>query len=217
MSADRPVAVPGIAAAMTRRAALKAAAALAGGALAPAMFAGCGAEDAPSATSGTAQQDQALLEDIADTLLPTTASSPGAKAAGVGATMALLLADCKAPEVQRRVAAGLQALRASCAALGGAFATLPRTERERLLREADAQAVRTGDAHWFATVRELALTSYFTSETGMTRATRYVPVPGRYEGCRSSVTSWPTAMRTPCSGDRRADHWTSITSPSLRT
>ena len=192
MSDGEPAGVPRIPvalvpAAMTRRAALKAAAALAGGALAPAMLAGCGPGDAPSAKSGTAQkdraQDPALLEAIADTLLPTTASSPGAKAAGVGPTMALLLADCKAPDVQQRVAAGLQTLRATCAALGGAFATLPRSERERLLREADAEAGRAGDAHWFATVRELALTSYFTSETGLTRAMRYVPVPGRYDGC----------------------------------
>ena len=192
MSEGGPATVPRVPAvigpaAMTRRVALKAAAALAGGTLAPAMLAGCGPGDAPPARPGTAQedraQDQALLEAIADTLLPTTASSPGAKVAGVGPTMALLLADCKAPDVQRRVAAGLQALRATCAALGGAFATLPRTERERLLREADAEATRAGDAHWFAAVRELALTSYFTSETGMTRATRYVPVPGRYDGC----------------------------------
>lgn len=170
---------------MTRREALKAAASLVGALAVPGLLAGCAPDgrDTASASRASAREDQALLEDIADTLLPDTAASPGAKAAGVGATMALLLADCRARDVQQRVAAGLLEFRATCRALGGAFASLPRPERERLLREADATARQAGDTHWFSTVRELALSSYFTSEVGMTRATRYVPIPGRYQGC----------------------------------
>lgn len=168
---------------MSRREALKAAA-LAGGALAlPGLLASCawGGDEAGEAAS--AQDDAALLEDIADALLPATAASPGAKAAGVGATMALLLADCESPEVQQRVATGLQAFRATCRERGGAFAKLAQAERERLLRELDAAARKAGDTHWFSSVRQLALNAYFTSEIGATRATRYVAVPGRYDGC----------------------------------
>jgi hypothetical protein len=170
---------------MTRREALKAAASLVGALAVPGLLAGCAPDgrDATSASQASRQDDQTLLEEIADTLLPNTAASPGAKAAGVGATMALLLADCKTLEVQQRVAAGLQAFRATCRALGGAFASLPRPERERLLHETDAAARQAGDMHWFSTVRELALTSYFTSEIGMTQATRYERIPGRYQGC----------------------------------
>ena len=171
--------------AMSRREMLKATAA-AGGALAvPGWLAACapgGRETAAEAQSAQ-RADRALLEDIADTLLPTTAASPGAKAAGVGVTMALLLADCESPEVQQRVAAGLQAFRETCRKSGGAFAALAQPERERLLREVDAAAQEEGDTHWFSSVRQLALTAYFTSEIGATRATRYVAVPGRYEGC----------------------------------
>jgi hypothetical protein len=47
----------------------------------------------------------------------------------------------------------------------------------------DAEAQRVGDAHWFSVVRGLALQSYFTSEIGMTKARRYIPVPGRWVGC----------------------------------
>jgi hypothetical protein len=170
---------------MTRREVLKAVSAVTAGALMPAMLAGCSPDgrEATTASPASVQADQALLEDIADTLLPTTAASPGAKAAGVGATMALLLADCKADDVQQRVAAGLCAFRAACRERGGEFAALPQSERERLLRETDAAARQQGDAHWFSTVRELALTSYFTSEVGATKALRYVPIPGRYRGC----------------------------------
>jgi hypothetical protein len=171
---------------MTRREALmKAATALMGALAVPGLLAGCAPDgrDTASASRASAQDDQALLEDIADTLLPDTAASPGAKSAGVGATMALLLADCRTPDVQQRVTAGLRAFRATCRAAGGSFESLPRADRERLLRETDAAARLAGDAHWYSTVRELALTSYFTSEVGMTRATRYVPIPGRYQGC----------------------------------
>lgn len=166
---------------MTRRDVLKATA-LAGGALiVPALLAGC-APDGREAAS-TTQDDQALLGDIADTLLPATTASPGARAAGVGVTMALLLADCESLDVQRRITTGLQAFRTTCREHGGAFASLPQSERERLLREVDAEALQAGDAYWFAAVRELALNAYFSSEIGLTRAMRYVPIPGQYRGC----------------------------------
>ena len=37
--------------------------------------------------------------------------------------------------------------------------------------------------HYFALMKQLTLLGYFTSEVGATKALRYNPVPGRYEGC----------------------------------
>ena len=37
--------------------------------------------------------------------------------------------------------------------------------------------------HYFSMMKQLTLLGYFTSEVGSTKALRYVPVPGRYEGC----------------------------------
>ena len=37
--------------------------------------------------------------------------------------------------------------------------------------------------HYFSLMKQLTLLGYFTSEVGATKALRYVPVPGRYEGC----------------------------------
>ena len=178
---------------MTRREALKAATALAGGVLiAPVILTGCTPEGREAASGGLILEDQALIEDIADTLLPTTAASPGAKAAGVGATIILILTDCHAPDVQQRVAAGLHALRTTCRERGAAgFGSLTRPERERLLRELDAAAQKMGEAHWFAVTRQLALHAYFTSEIGLTRATRYALTPGRWEGCVPLVAGQP--------------------------
>ena len=168
---------------MTRREVLKVTALVGGALIVPGWLAGCAPTDEAASAASSARDDQALLGDIADTLLPTTTASPGAAMAGVGATMALLLADCESLDLQRRIAAGLQAFRASCRERGGAFASLPQTERERLLRDVDAEAQRAGDTHWFAAVRGLALNAYFSSEIGLTRAMRYVPIPGRYQGC----------------------------------
>jgi len=115
-------------------------------------------------------EDQVLAEEIADTLLPTTAGSPGAKAAGTGAAMNLILSDCYKPADQRAVSEGLARLRANN------FLKLSRADREAFVRSVGRQA-------WFAPVRDLALGAYLSSETGMTKALRYVRVPGKYVGC----------------------------------
>ena len=114
--------------------------------------------------------DQMLAEEIADTLLPTTAGSPGAKAAGTGAAMNLILSDCYTPADQRMFKEGLERFRAEN------FLERSRGERETFVRSVGRQA-------WFAPVRDLALGAYFSSETGMTQALRYVRVPGKYVGC----------------------------------
>lgn len=163
---------------VTRREALLLGSAL----LMPGVLASCRPKKRESATAGTTNPDQALLEDIADTLLPATAASPGAKAAGVGATMLLLLNDCMQADVQQRVSKGLQALRATCRDAGGEFSSLQQSERERLLRELDT-AAQADEEHWFNAVRELAVDAYFSSEIGLTRAMRYSLTPGRYDAC----------------------------------
>lgn len=66
---------------------------------------------------------------------------------------------------------------------GDGFESLPRREREQLLRDVDAEAQKVGETHYFGLVRELAQGAYFSSEAGVTQALRYVPVPGRWTGC----------------------------------
>lgn len=169
---------------MNRREALKATTALFG---AVAVLGACDREPRQAATGEKAAasprtlspDDQALMEEIADTLLPTTAASPGAKAANAGAEINLLLSDCYAAKDQQRVVQGLRDFRAQHAA----FASLPRPDRERLLRALDAEAKKAGESHYFPLVRELALRAYFSSQVGMTQALRYVRVPGKWVGC----------------------------------
>lgn len=169
---------------MNRRDAVKTTTALLGGVLVGSSGAlvACGrGARAPGVLSG---DDEALIEDIADTLLPPTPASPGAKDAGVGAAINLILTDCYKPDAQQRVVRGLSEFRSMCRARCGAgFASLPRREREQLLREIDVEAQKSPDTHYFALVRELSHGAYFSSQVGVTRALRYVPVPGRFDGC----------------------------------
>jgi len=180
---------------MNRREVLKAATVVVGGALVTStgLLTACAPEPRQTAPGVLTLDDQALVEEIADTLLPTTPASPGAKAAGAGPAINLLLTDCYEPEAQQRVVRGLKEFRARCRdRCGDGFASLPRREREQLLREFDAEARRVEAAtasqpaagtHYFGLVRELALRAYFSSEVGMTQALRYVQTPGRWTGC----------------------------------
>jgi hypothetical protein len=168
-------------------------------------------------------EDQNLIEEIADTLLPTTAASPGAKAAGVGATINAVLSDCYDGAAQDRVVRGLDSFRDACRSRHGkAFTDLTRPEREAFVNEmdtesrtqtkaAEASAATANDAtkipsaspadrdslriahmpHYFGLVRELALGAYFSSEVGMTKARRYVRVPGHYTGCMTLEPGQP--------------------------
>ena len=153
---------------MNRRDAIKATLIASGG-----ILVGCRSDRA---------SDQALMDEIADTLLPTTAGggSPGAKAAGTGAAMNLILSDCYTPAEQRAVTDGLARFRAGA----NNFLELSRADREAFVRSVGKQA-------WFAPVRDLALGAYFSSEIGMTKALRYVRVPGKYVGCMPLAPGQP--------------------------
>jgi hypothetical protein len=132
----------------------------------------------------------ALLDEIAETILPAT-DTPGAKAAKVGAFMALMVADCYDEAEQRIFRDGIRQLdRRSRAVNQVGFLEATPAQRTALLTEVDREqhqymAGKRADqpAHYFRMMKELALLGYFTSELGATQALRYVAVPGRYDPC----------------------------------
>ena len=170
---------------MNRRKALKTTAMLLGGVYLTSngVLSACASPPQKSAAALDAG-DQALIEEIADTLLPTTAASPGAKAAGVGPAINLILTDCYDAKAQQRVVQGLKDFRATCRERKNAdFTSLSRADREQLLRGVDADAKKAGNTHYFGFVRELATGAYFSSQVGTTQALRWIAVPGRFDGC----------------------------------
>src|SRR6476661_3309495 len=166
---------------MNRREAVKTTGVLLGGVLiTSASLTACARETQHSGAPVLSAEDQALVEEIADTLLPTTPNSAGAKAAGVGPVINLLLTDCREPAEQKRVIDGLKQFRST---VGDHFASLSQVNRENWLRRIDREAKAAGDKHYFNLVRELSLQAYFSSEIGTTKALRYIMTPGKWVGC----------------------------------
>ncbi len=136
--------------------------------------------------------DVAMLDEIADTLLPRT-RTPGAKDAGVGVFMAQFVTDCYTAKEQATFRAGLADIDTRA---GGRFVSLTPQARTELLRALDAEARKhagkatdTGAArvasampHYFTMIKQLAIFGFFTSKVGATEVLRYVAVPGRYDG-----------------------------------
>ncbi len=175
---------------LTRREALRRVSLLLGGAAViseSAWLAVGTAEAAPaSATSLFSASDIALLAEIADTILPAT-STPGAKAAGVGPFMALMVTDVYDAREQKTFRDGLVKLERECRKLHGTdFMTASPAHRTTLLEQLDREQYaqrNNGTLHYFRLMKELTLLGYFTSEIGYTQAMRYTETPGRFDPC----------------------------------
>jgi hypothetical protein len=160
-----------------------------------AMLAGCtvqptGDRSSAAANSLFRQGDITLLDDIAETILPET-STPGAKAAGVGPFIAMMVTDTYYVDDQRIVRDGLNSLQAQSLGMYGAhFQIVSVAQRLTLVERLDAEQhlyMQTREegapAHYFRMLKELTLLGYFTSEIGYTQAMRYIETPGRYDPC----------------------------------
>lgn len=182
-----------------REAILKASAALGGATLIgqAAMLAGCDRQQAAVPFAKAERQeglfsdtDLELLAEIAETILPET-DTPGAKAAGVGPFIALMVTDCYSPAEQEAFREGLATIDRECQeAYGGNFVELTPEQRlaiaERFDREQfDAIQNRAGEpAHYFRMLKELTVLGFFTSEIAYGSVLDYAETPGRYEPCR---------------------------------
>lgn len=148
-----------------------------------------------------------FLDEVAETILPET-GTPGAKAAKVGAFMNVMVRDCYTEADQKVFLEGIGKLdEASNKKFSKKFMEITAAQRTELLTDLDKEAKeyatkRGADAeadkakhkgekdykgpdvpnHYFTMMKQLTLLGYFTSEVGATKALRYVPVPGKYDG-----------------------------------
>ena len=92
---------------MDRREALSRVALIFGGTIigAEAFLSGC--KTTPKKEGLFADDDIALLDEVGDTILPTTAASPGAKAAQIGQFMKTIVTDCYTEDDQRTFTDGI--------------------------------------------------------------------------------------------------------------
>ena len=144
---------------------------------------GVGAAGAGAGAGTFSAQDAALLDEVAETILPET-KTPGAKAAHVGAFMALMVTDTYEDREQQIFRAGMRQLEQASFMAAKPAERLARLER--LDREQKAYMDGKADdapAHYFRLMKELTLLGYFTSEIGCTQAQRYRERPGRFDPC----------------------------------
>jgi len=147
--------------------------------------------------------DVALLDEIAETILPET-STPGAKAAKTGAFMALMVTDAYTDGARDVFRTGIRQVDDACiAATGVPFMSATPAQRLTVVQTLDREQKAVMDArlpapstryppreapadepaHYFRMMKELALLGFFTSEVGMTRALRYIEAPGTFDPC----------------------------------
>ena len=190
---------------MNRREAVKRVTFLLGGAL---TISGTGvfAEVfAPSSGNGIQSKSiasqEALIAEIADTIIPDSKGVPGAKAAGLGPFIVMMLQDCYTPDIQKNFEDGLMKVdKVSQTRFRKSFTALTLGEREEIFKLFKAEAAenrkaKVANSIFFPLMYELTCLGYFTSEIGATKALRYVHIPGKYEACiplQPGQKSWAT-------------------------
>jgi len=196
---------------MNRRDAIGRVALLMGGAVIGAEFflSGCKPNGASKVDDLFKPENVACLDEVADTILPDTKASPGAKAAKVGQFMAVMVRDCYTPADQKTFIEGIDKLDAAAKKqYNSKFVDLPQDKRttlfisldkeqqeyyKQLYKKVDDDMAKHKDDpayqepdqpnHYFRMMKELTLLGYFTSEVGATKALRYIETPGHFDGC----------------------------------
>ena len=150
---------------------------------------GCSREASPAVAELFNDDYVDYLGNIAETILPTT-DTPGAKEAGVGTFIPVMIRDCYTAEEQEIFLNGLADIDKKCKEMfGNKFQKLDQNQRTEILTALDKERMAyqkekkpEEPVHYFAMLRQLAVLGFFTSEIGATKALRYVAIPGKYDG-----------------------------------
>ena len=130
---------------MDRREAVKSVAFLIGGALSATtiatLFDSCNEPGKNSANLFTSDQEK-LISEIADIIIPTTAKSPGAKAANVGPFISMMIRECYPEDAQKAFVKGLENIETrSKKDFGKSFLEISVKEREQLITKVRDETV----------------------------------------------------------------------------
>jgi hypothetical protein len=145
------------------------------------MLAGIEGATGSTQTRFLTDADCVLLNEVGETILPTTPGSGGAKAANVAAFMEDAVANFYDVKEQATFRAGLGDLQEMSRSMfaGRGFLELTAAERHDLLMSLEESKPQP---EFYRMIKQLALWGYLTSEVGATHAMAHVAVPGRFEG-----------------------------------
>jgi hypothetical protein len=166
---------------LTRREALAVMATVCGGTIFGANNLLAGAANALSGFS-FADSDRALLNEIAETIIPATPDSGGAKTAGVVGFMEEIVRDFYSPAERTAYMDGLLQIQATSQERfsGRDFVSLTPENRHAVLLTFEKP---NATPDYYLMIKQLTVWGYFSSEVGATQALAHIPVPGRYASC----------------------------------
>ncbi|MFC4870280.1 gluconate 2-dehydrogenase subunit 3 family protein [Negadavirga shengliensis] len=174
---------------MNRREALKSVVLMMGGTMVGAnvILTGCAPEDKIEGLDFS-EKEIAYMDEIGEAIIPTT-DTPGAKAAGIGSFMAMMVKDTYNKEQQETFINGLNSLKKDFKSeTGKNFMDASVDERTAFLNQLNKKAIaefNEGDKSpkYIGMLKDLTVLGYFTSEIGATQALRFIETPGRYDPC----------------------------------
>ena len=136
-----------------------------------------------AATGQFSKADMDFLDEVADTMLPTT-KTPGAKAAGVGPFMAVMVTDCYEPKDQKIFRDGMKQLDDACRKANNvSFMQATPQQRLSLLETLDKEQKTYTDAVDAARRKK----SDTTSTTAAKKAEAHLPDQRKEAGLGSDV------------------------------
>lgn len=171
---------------MNRRALLKSVALLLGGAVSgpvtAAVLAGATPNTKTPGSNGLSAVELDLVAAIAEQIIPET-DTPGARGALVHNFVDLIFRDWYLPEERSSFHRGLVAFNERAIRdKGVSFTECPPQAQIELLQMAEQEGPDSDVGQFFATMKELTVVGYYTSEIGATQELIYQPVPMRYKG-----------------------------------
>jgi hypothetical protein len=142
-----------------------------------------------------AQGNKALIAALAETIIPRTEGSPGARDAGVEDFVLKMLKDCLPRKEQNRFISGLKDVQAYCQdKYGHGFEECKDHEQEEALAYFEIKgrsypgiagkvSHRLLGRSFFKLLKDLAVEGYCTSRRGATEGLAYLYIPGSFHGC----------------------------------
>lgn len=152
------------------------------------------------------EEHKILLDDLTELIIPRT-DTPGAKDAGVGGFVSMMIRECTDLKSQNNFIEGLESV--SDYALSKykkSFSACSVSEQTDILSRYEAGAARfqgfwgkvekklTGQS-FFETLKQLTVLGYCTSEPGATQGLSYDYIPGKYSAnlpLTSKQRAWAT-------------------------
>ncbi len=148
----------------------------------PAWADGWSTTSIQSIKSYLSPEQEALLAEITETILPAT-DTPGAKDLKIHTFVHKMIADCYEPEMQENVVKGLEtAEQLAKQTYANTFAACNTKQREEILTTLEISI----DPNWssfYKLIKELTLQGYLTSEYYVINHTNYKMIPGHFYGC----------------------------------